>query len=46
MLVANESGARERSEAEYRSLLDEAGFDVVNVIRLEAPRDLMMARKR
>jgi hypothetical protein len=46
MLIANESGARERSEAEYRSLLDEAGFDAVDVIRLDAPRDLLIAKKR
>jgi hypothetical protein len=31
---------------EYRSLLDAAGFDAVDVIRLEAPRDLLVATKR
>jgi hypothetical protein len=46
MLVANEPDARERSEQEYRSLLDAVGFDAVDVIRLEAPRDLLVARKR
>jgi hypothetical protein len=46
MLVANEPGARERTVSEYRGLLDEAGFDIVNVIRFEAPRDLLVARKR
>jgi hypothetical protein len=46
MLVANEPGARERTVSEYQGLLDEAGFDVVNVIRFEAPRDLLVARKR
>jgi len=46
MLVANESGARERSEREYRELLDVAGFDVTGVTRLDAPRDLLVARKR
>jgi hypothetical protein len=46
MLVANEPDARERSEQEYRSLLDATGFDVVDVIRLEAPRDLLVAKKR
>jgi len=46
MLLANESGARERSEGEYRGLLDAAGFDVTSVIRLDAPRDLLVARKR
>jgi O-methyltransferase domain/Dimerisation domain len=46
MLVANEPGARERALSEYRGFLDEAGFDVVDVIRFEAPRDLIVARKR
>jgi len=46
MLVANEPDARERSEDEYRSLLDTAGFDVLDVLRLDAPRDLIVARKR
>jgi hypothetical protein len=46
MLVGNEPDARERSEPEYRSLLDAAGFETLEVIRLEAPRDLLVARKR
>jgi 3-hydroxy-5-methyl-1-naphthoate 3-O-methyltransferase len=46
MLVGNEPGARERSEEEFRSLLSTTGFDVVDVIRLEAPRDLLVAKKR
>jgi hypothetical protein len=46
MLVVCEPGARERSEREYRSLLAETGFRDVEVIRLEAPRDLIVARKR
>jgi hypothetical protein len=46
MLLANESDARERSEREYRELLNDAGFDVVNLMRLDAPRDLLVARKR
>jgi len=46
MLIANEPDARERSEQEYRSLLDASGFDVVDVVRLEAPRDLVIAKKR
>jgi len=46
MLVGNEPGARERSEEEYRSLLSATGFEVVSVIRLEAPRDLLVAKKR
>lgn len=46
MLLANESGARERSEGEYRELLDAEGFEVTDLLRLEAPRDLLVARKR
>jgi hypothetical protein len=46
MLVANEPGARERTASEYRGLLDETGFDLVNVVHLDAPRDLLIARKR
>ena len=46
MLVANEPDARERSEDEYRSLLDVAGFNVDDVIRFDAPRDLLVATKR
>jgi hypothetical protein len=46
MLVANEPDARERSEEEYRSLLDATGFDAVEVVRFEAPRDLLIAKKR
>jgi len=45
MLVVCEPGARERSEREYRSLLAETGFLDVEVIRLEAPRDFIVARK-
>lgn len=46
MLIANEPGARERTEAEFRTLLDTTGFDVVEVIRMDAPRDLLVAKKR
>jgi hypothetical protein len=46
MLVANESRRQGRSEDEYRSLLDETGFDVVDLLRLDAPRDLLVAKKR
>jgi len=46
MMVAYESEARERTEAEYRSLLNETGFDFVELIRLDAPRDLLVARKK
>jgi hypothetical protein len=45
MTVCCEPGARERSEAEYRALLEEAGFDKVEVQRFGAPRDLIIARK-
>jgi len=46
MLVANEPDARERTEQEYRSLLDATGFELVDVLRFDAPRDLLVARKR
>jgi hypothetical protein len=46
MLIANEPGARERSEVEYRDLLDAAGFDIAELIKMEAPRDLLVATKR
>jgi hypothetical protein len=46
MLICNETDARERSEDEYRRLLDEAGFVIDEVVRLNAPRDLLVARKR
>ena len=36
MMVAYESEARERTEAEYRSLLNETGFDFVELTRLDA----------
>jgi len=45
MLVALESGARERSEAEYRDLLEQAGFRDMEVLRLAGPRDLVVGRK-
>ena len=45
MLLVSAPGARERSEAEYASLLKEAGFQEVEVRRLGAPRDLILARK-
>jgi len=46
MLVANEAGARERSEREYQSLLNETGFRFSHLLRPDAPRDLLVARKR
>jgi hypothetical protein len=45
MLVACESGARERTEAEYLALMEPHGFEFVRTIRLDAPRDLIVARK-
>ena len=45
MLVVCEPGAKERSEAEYQSLLEEAGFRDTEVVRLGAPRDLIIGRK-
>ena len=45
MLICTEPGGRERSEAEYRSRLQEAGFQEIEVNRLRAPRDLIIARK-
>jgi N,N-dimethyltransferase/O-methyltransferase len=46
MLIANESDARERSEEEYRTLLHDSGFALATVIRLDAPRDLIVAKRR
>jgi len=45
MIIACESGSGERTEAEYRALLDATGFEFVETIRLDAPRDLLVARK-
>jgi len=45
MLLLCEPGARERTEDEYRTLLEESGFEMVKVVRLNAPRDLLIARK-
>jgi hypothetical protein len=45
MLLCCEPGAKERSEAEYRALLEEAGFKEIEFIRLDAPRDMIVARK-
>ncbi|HET9319031.1 MAG TPA: methyltransferase [Bryobacteraceae bacterium] len=46
MIVVCEPGGRERTEVEYRFLLDEAGFDVTRLIRMDAPRDLLVAKRR
>ena len=45
MLIANESDARERTRGEFGALLAESGFDLVDVVRLDAPRDLVVGRK-
>ena len=45
MLVVCESSARERTEAEHRAQLNAVGFKDVALIRLEGPRDLVVARK-
>lgn len=45
MLVACESGGRERPESEHRALLEEAGFDGIRLVRSPGPRDLIVARK-
>ncbi len=45
MLIACESGARERTLPEYLALLEEAGFRDVTLQRLDAPRDILSARK-
>ncbi|MBL8554928.1 MAG: hypothetical protein JNL41_11670 [Phenylobacterium sp.] len=44
MMVRN--GGRERTEAQYRDLLAEAGFELLQVIRTAAPRRLIEARPR
>jgi hypothetical protein len=45
MLVICELWAREPPEPEYRALLAETGFHKVQVMRLEATQDIMVARK-
>jgi hypothetical protein len=45
MLAICESGARERTEPEYRTLVAETGFREVQVMRLETTRDVIVARK-
>lgn len=45
MLLVSAPGARERTAAEYSSLLQRAGFQEVEVKRLDAPRDVILARK-
>jgi acetylserotonin O-methyltransferase len=45
MLLVSKPGARERTESEYASLLLSAGFGSLDVKRLAAPRDVILARK-
>jgi hypothetical protein len=45
MLVVCEPGGRERTEAEYKGLIAPHGFEFQKTIRLDAPRDLIVARK-
>jgi hypothetical protein len=45
MLLLCEPGARERTEAEYAELLGATGFRVEGLVRMAAPRDLLVARK-
>jgi 2-polyprenyl-3-methyl-5-hydroxy-6-metoxy-1,4-benzoquinol methylase len=45
MLVVCEPGAKERNEDEYGSLLEETGFRNIEVVRFDAPRDLIICRK-
>jgi acetylserotonin N-methyltransferase len=45
MLAICESGARERTELEYRTLLGESGFREVQVMKLETTRDLIVVKK-
>jgi len=46
MIVACEPDARERTEAEYRVLLEQCGFEVTDVMRFDAPRDLIVAKRK
>jgi hypothetical protein len=45
MLILCEPDARERTGQEYSSLLEETGFRMERVVRMNAPRDLIVARK-
>lgn len=46
MLVAFQPGAKERTLDEYHALLREAGFAMPELIRLKAPRDLLVTFKQ
>jgi 3-hydroxy-5-methyl-1-naphthoate 3-O-methyltransferase len=45
MLVVSAPGAKERTEPEFRALLQGAGFGNIEVVTMNAPRDLILARK-
>ena len=45
MLLVCEPGARERTEMEYSELLESTGFRVERLVRMSAPRDLLVAKK-
>lgn len=45
MLIAFEPGAKERTENEYTQMLTRAGFEGIELIRLNAPRDILVAYK-
>jgi hypothetical protein len=45
MAIVCEPGARERNAAEYRTLLEAAGFSGIEVVRYGGMRDLVVARK-
>ncbi len=45
MAIAMEPGSKERSQSEYRALLEQAGFQLEQVIRYGGIRDLIVARK-
>jgi hypothetical protein len=45
MLAICEPGARERTGGAYRRLLEETGFRMEKLIRMQAPRDLLVATK-
>lgn len=46
MLLAFEPGAKERTLEEYNALLNQAGFTTGDLIKLDAPRDLLVAHKK
>lgn len=45
MLIAFQPGAKERTHAEYNELLASAGFTDMQLLKLDAPRDLLVAYK-